>query len=161
MDDALSVVEKLIKANLQVATAESCTGGLLAAAITSVAGSSQVFGCGIVSYSNQIKTKILGVDEQMLEQYGAVSPQVACAMADGLRSISSADICLSITGIAGPDGGTAEKPVGLVYIGIADSNGVIAIEHNFVGDRQTVRFATVAEALSLIYNKIEELTQGE
>lgn len=157
MNSALPVVQKLIKEKLQVATAESCTGGLLAAAITEIPGSSQVFGCGIVSYSNQIKSKVLGVDEQLLKKYGAVSPQVACAMAEGLRSLSLADICISITGIAGPDGGTTDKPVGLVYIGVADKNGVIAIEHRFVGGRQDIRLATVNAALSLISSEIEDL----
>lgn len=113
------VVKLLIKNGKKIATAESCTGGMLSAAITSVAGSSQVFDMGICTYANSAKTKLLGVPEDVLEKYGAVSPQTAQLMAEGILRLSGADYAVSTTGIAGPDGGTAEKPVGTVYVGIA------------------------------------------
>ena len=125
------VVEKLTKNNLKLATAESCTGGLVAEKITNVPGSSEVFGygfvtyaeaevfdCGVCSYANKIKHKVLGVSEETLNTLGAVSPETALQMAEGVKKLANADIGASTTGIAGPTGGTDEKPVGLVYVGI-------------------------------------------
>ncbi|MEG1997905.1 MAG: CinA family protein [Clostridiales bacterium] len=156
MEQQIRVVQKLIEKNLQVATAESCTGGMLSAAITDAPGSSQIFGCGVVSYSNQIKEQLLGVDGVVLAEYGAVSAQVAKAMAQGLQSLSGADICVAITGIAGPAGGSVEKPVGLVYIGVADRRGVNVYEQHFSGNRQKIRKMTVARALDLIEEAIAQ-----
>lgn len=113
------VVPLLREKRLKIATAESCTGGLLSKKITTIPGSSAVFECGVVSYANRIKHELLGVPEKMLEQYGAVSEQVATAMSEGVLRLSGADIGVGITGIAGPDGGSEEKPVGTVYISVA------------------------------------------
>ena len=114
-----NVVQLLEKDRLSIATAESCTGGLLSELITSVPGASAVFELGICTYSDRIKSEFLGVSPELLEKYGAVSEQVAEAMVRGLRERSGADICVSVTGLAGPGGGTPEKPVGTVYIGFS------------------------------------------
>ncbi|MEE1319599.1 MAG: CinA family protein [Ruminococcus sp.] len=126
-----NVVETLIKHNLKVATAESCTGGLVSERITRVSGSSEVFDCGICSYSNRIKHKILGVSESTLSVLGAVSAETAIQMAEGVKKLSDADIGLSTTGIAGPTGSTPEKPVGLVYMGVCTKNKSYALKLDF------------------------------
>ena len=113
------MIKKIIKKGLKIATAESCTGGLLAARITSEAGASACFDMGLITYSNQSKIQMLGVKEQTLHRYGAVSSQTALEMSEGIKKLSGADIGISVTGIAGPGGGTDEKPVGLVYIAVA------------------------------------------
>lgn len=113
-----NVVKLLLAKGVTVATAESCTGGLLSELITSVPGASRVFEIGVCTYSNKIKHEYLGVPKALFKQYGAVSRQVALAMVRGLKKQSQADICVSVTGIAGPGGGTAEKPVGTVYVGV-------------------------------------------
>ena len=122
------VVAKLIENNFTLATAESCTGGLISERITRVSGSSEVFGCGICSYANEIKSKILGVHEETLAVLGAVSGETAIQMAEGVRKLSNADIAVSTTGIAGPTGGTPEKPVGLVYMGVSTAKKTYAIK---------------------------------
>ena len=114
-----NVVKLLEHSRCTISTAESCTGGLLSQLITSVAGASAVFEGGFCTYSNRIKTKLLGVPEEELERYGAVSSQVALSMVKGLKAYTGADICVSVTGIAGPDGGTVEKPVGTVWFGFS------------------------------------------
>src|SRR5699024_6603040 len=113
------VVEELKQRGLTLATAESCTGGLIGKRITDIPGSSACYVGGVISYSNDVKMQLLGVKQQTLSQYGAVSEQTACEMAEGVRRCTGADIGLSTTGVAGPDGGTEEKPVGLVYIGLS------------------------------------------
>ena len=118
------LVEALTRAKKRIATAESCTGGMISAAITSVSGSSAVFDCGVCSYANFIKHKIVGVREETLSTYGAVSDRTAAEMARGVRKLAGADIGVSTTGIAGPLGGTTYKPVGLVYIGVSTENGL-------------------------------------
>lgn len=123
-----SLVAHLNIAKKKIATAESCTGGLVSARITEVSGSSSVFECGICSYGNNIKTKVLGVREETLESFGAVSSQTAIEMANGVRLLSKSDIGISTTGIAGPTGGTAEKPVGLVYIGCSTKEHTFAVK---------------------------------
>lgn len=134
--------------NMMLATAESCTGGQIAKTVTDYAGSSAVFERGFVTYTNQSKTELLAVPEDILEQHGAVSAPVARLMAAGALARSHADVALSCTGIAGPDGGTETKPVGLVYIGLAVRNGAAqSFEHHFDGDREAVRTQTVAAAL--------------
>ncbi len=117
------LVKELAKAHKTVSFAESCTGGLIAKRLTDVPGASEVFGYGFVTYANEAKARLIGVSEQTLAAHGAVSPETAKEMAEGARRISGADIAVSVTGIAGPDGGTAEKPVGLVYMGVASDSG--------------------------------------
>jgi nicotinamide-nucleotide amidase len=154
-----SLVEELslllTQKNMRLVTAESCTGGMIAAAITDRAGSSAVFERGYVTYSNEAKIEELGVKSETIETYGAVSEQTASEMAKGALKNSHADIALSVTGIAGPNGGTEEKPVGLVYIGIALQNREPHIvKNNFDGDRTTIRQATVEKALEMLIDTL-------
>ena len=137
---------------LKLATAESCTGGMVAAALTDIAGSSDVFDRGFVTYSNAAKRDVLGVPEPLLIDHGAVSAPVAQAMATGALERSDAHVSVAITGIAGPGGGTAEKPVGLVHFGAAHSDGQMLHERHEFGDigRATVREKSVAVALELM-----------
>lgn len=138
-------------AGLRLATAESCTGGLIAAALTDIAGSSDVVDRGFVTYSNQAKFDLVGVSVDLLIAHGAVSEAVARAMAEGAIHHSAADLAVSVTGIAGPGGATASKPVGLVHIACARRGGVTLHEqHLFTGDRGAVRMATVKAALKLM-----------
>ncbi len=145
----------LRKKGLKLAVAESCTGGLIAKRITDVAGASDYFDLGMVSYSNKVKERFLGVPENVLCEKGAVSPEVALAMATGVRKAALSDIGLSVTGIAGPGGGTAEKPVGTVYIGLSWSDRVLVRKHLFHGDRSAIREETSEEALKLVLNCLE------
>ena len=124
MTQIKKLVYKLIKNKIKVACAESCTGGMLSSSITSVSGSSKIFNVGLVTYSNQAKIKLLKIPKKIIEKHGAVSMQCCLSMVSNLKKISKADICISITGIAGPKGGTKEKPVGLVYIGIKKGNKI-------------------------------------
>ena len=135
---------------LTLATAESCTGGLVAARLTSVPGSSNVFTGGIVAYSDEVKQSELGVPAALLAEHGAVSPQVAEAMAKGARERLGADVAVAVTGIAGPDGGTAEKPVGLVYLQAEGPDGGHGLEFSFPGDRGSIRARSVVGALHLV-----------
>lgn len=148
---AEAVLAQHRRARLKVATAESCTGGAIAAALTDIAGSSDVFERGFVVYSNEAKTELLGVPAPLVAKHGAVSQEVAAAMAEGALAHSRADAAVSVTGIAGPGGGTPTKPVGLVFIGYARRGGLPAVErHVFPGDRAAVRAATVKRALELM-----------
>lgn len=142
-------INLLKKYNLTVSTAESCTGGLVASAITEITGSSAFFGMGVVTYANEAKMKLLGVKSDTLTAYGAVSEQTAKEMAEGILSLSDSDVSISVTGIAGPTGGTPEKPVGLVYIGISGKFGTFAYENHFSGSRSDVRSQTVEKAFKL------------
>jgi nicotinamide-nucleotide amidase len=144
------VAEALRARRATVAVAESCTGGLLGARFTALPGSSDYFAGGVVAYANAVKTALLGVDDALLAQHGAVSAEVAAAMAEGARRATGASYALSTTGVAGPDGGTAEKPVGLVFLGCAGPGGSQAVRERFPGDRQSVREWTVARALHLL-----------
>ena len=144
------IVGRLAERNLTLATAESCTGGLIGSRITDVSGSSETYLVGFVTYSNQAKKELLGVDEQLLIEYGAVSEQVARAMAEGARRVSGADIAISVTGIAGPTGGTAAKPVGLVYMALAAADGTIAFEHRFSGSRMDIKQRASQAALNML-----------
>jgi nicotinamide-nucleotide amidase len=138
-----------------LATAESCTGGLIAAALTEIAGSSDVVDRGFVTYSNAAKAEMLGVPAALIGQHGAVSDPVARAMAEGAIRHSAADLAVSVTGIAGPGGGTAEKPVGLVYLGVARRGGEVSAERQvFSGDRRAIRLRTVERALALLHGLI-------
>lgn len=134
-----------------IATAESCTGGLIVATLTAIAGCSHVVDRGFITYSNEAKTEMLGVPEEMIAAHGAVSEPVAAAMATGALARSDASVAISCTGIAGPDGGSEEKPVGLVYIGCAQEGRPCAVErHLFPGDRAAVRAATVRAAFRML-----------
>ncbi|MBF0561931.1 MAG: CinA family protein [Alphaproteobacteria bacterium] len=144
------------KAGLMVATAESCTGGLIAAALTAVAGSSRVFERGFVTYSNAAKFEMLRVPLDLIAEHGAVSEAVARAMAMGALTASPADIAISVTGIAGPEGGTVDKPVGLVHMAAARrGRAILHCRHVFAGDRTAVREATVIESLTLAIQLVE------
>lgn len=144
------VVELLSKNGLSITAAESCTGGLVCGKIVNVAGASEVFRGGYITYSNKQKRNVIGVKKSTLEKYGAVSEQVAAEMAKGVLEVSKADVAISTTGIAGPGGGTPEKPVGLVYIGCAVKNKVYVEKFNFSGSRNKVRESTVVAALSMV-----------
>lgn len=140
---------------LTLATAESCTGGLIAKTVTDRPGASAVLECGFVTYSNRAKTALLGVPAALIAEHGAVSPQTARAMAKGAVENGGADIAVSCTGIAGPDGGTPEKPVGLVHIGICRAGQEPkSYEHRFTGDRAAIRAATVSAALAHIEDEL-------
>lgn len=146
-----AVVAMLKEHHLKVATAESCTGGLIAKRITDVPGASEVFECGIISYANEIKHKVLGVSEDDLNKYGAVSEPVAKQMAQGALKVSGADIAVSVTGIAGPDSDSTDKPVGLVYIGLADKENVWVREiRTSRRDRSYNRYVSASNALNMI-----------
>ena len=135
---------------LTIVTAESCTGGLIAAALTAIAGSSDVVERGFVTYSNEAKAEMLGVDPALIARVGAVSAEVAGAMVEGALARSTADVALSVTGIAGPGGATASKPVGLVFLGAERRGAAPVVERNvFPGDRAAVREASVAAAFRL------------
>ena len=142
------VVEYLRQKNLKVAFCESCTGGYISKTITDVSGASMVFDCGMVTYSNEIKTRFAGVSPMILKEKGAVSEEVAAQMAKGIRTLSGADIGISVTGIAGPGGGTEEKPVGLVYMGFSTKNTTITKKLNFRGNREKIRLSTVNAVMS-------------
>lgn len=150
MDQARGLLAALEARGLTLATAESCTGGLIAAALTAIAGSSSVVMAGFVAYSNDAKMRMVGVQEATLAAHGAVSEAVAREMAEGALREAQVDVALSCTGIAGPGGATPGKPVGLVFIGCARRGGATVVErHVFPGDRGAVRAATVAAALRL------------
>jgi nicotinamide-nucleotide amidase len=135
---------------LKLAVAESCTGGLIGGRITSIAGSSDYFERGVVVYSNLAKTEMLGVPLDLIEKHGAVSDKVAEAMAGGIRQAARTDLGLAVTGIAGPGGGTQQKPVGLVYTALASGHGVKITEHRFLGTREQVRIKASQMALDMV-----------
>lgn len=145
------VVGALLKQRrLTLAVAESCTGGLVGARITNIAGSSDYFERGAITYSNASKTDMLGVPRELIERHGAVSSEIAAAMAQGIRQAAKADIGLSVTGIAGPGGGSERKPVGLVYTALATAQGVKIAEHRFLGDRGHIRMRSSQMALDMV-----------
>ena len=150
MTTAERLVRKLSERGLTCATAESCTGGGVGSAITSVAGASAVFMGGVISYDNSVKREVLGVREEVLATKGAVSPECAAEMAEGARRLLKVDIAVSLTGIAGPDGGSKEKPVGLVWFGLATDKGTSTESRVLPGDRAAVRAAAVEHALGLL-----------
>ena len=147
-------INLLKKYNLTVSTAESCTGGLVASAITEISGSSAFFGMGVVTYANEAKMKLLGVKSDTLTAYGAVSEQTAKEMAEGILSLSDSDVSISVTGIAGPTGGTPEKPVGTVFSAICFKGKTTAYKLHFEGDRNNVRMSACYEILDKIKNLI-------
>ena len=146
-----SLIRILIKKKIKISFAESCTGGLLASTVTSISGASKIFNLGLVTYSNQAKIKILKVNKNIIKKYGAVSHECCSAMVKNLSRISKANINVSITGIAGPKGGTKQKPVGLVYIGIKKGDKIQINKCLFKGKkRSSIQKATVKKALNLI-----------
>jgi nicotinamide-nucleotide amidase len=153
-------VNLLSERKMTIATAESCSGGLLAKRITDIPGSSQVFEMGAVTYANRIKTLLLGVPEELLEKHGAVSEEVAAAMAEGVREKAGSDIGIGITGIAGPDGGTEEKPVGLIYVGLSDQAGTVVRKVKVFSQRRPrsyYRYTAASFALDMVRRRLEEL----
>ena len=157
----MSLNKKIItiikRKKLKLAIAESCTGGMLSSTITSVSGSSKVFTIGLVTYSNQAKTGILKIPRKIIKKYGAVSVQCCLAMVNNLSKISKSKICVSITGIAGPKGGTKQKPVGLVYIGIRIGKKVIVNKCNFKNKgRVYIQRQTVKKSLNLLLRLIKQ-----
>lgn len=148
MDDLIQTLfSTLEKHQMKLTTAESCTGGMIAAAITDKAGSSAYYDRGFVTYSNESKIEMLDVQPLTLDRFGAVSEQTARLMARGAYAHSKADIAVSVTGIAGPDGSSADKPVGLVFIAVCDDNNALVHKHEFKGNRHSVRVQTLEAAL--------------
>tara|TARA_B000000557_G_C20406056_1_gene288488 strand:+ start:41 stop:508 length:468 start_codon:yes stop_codon:yes gene_type:complete len=146
-----NLLKILIKKKYKISVAESCTGGLISSSITSISGASKVFNLGLITYSNQAKTKILKVNNNVIRKYGAVSHECCSAMVKNLSRISKANINISITGIAGPQGGTKKKPVGLVYIGVKKGNKIQVNKYLFKSKkRSSIRRASVEKALLLV-----------
>ena len=151
----VSLIKKLIKKKLKISFAESCTGGMLSSKITSINGSSKVFGLGLITYSNQAKIKFLKINKNIINKYGAVSSECCRAMVVNLSKISKANINVSITGIAGPNGGSKQKPVGLVYIGVKKGSKLIIKKNLFKSkNRKSIQKASVNKALKIISNLI-------
>ena len=145
------IIKKLIKKKVKISLAESCTGGLLASTITSINGSSKIFSLGLVTYSNQSKIKFLKVNRNIIKKYGAVSSQCCKAMAEGLSKISKVHLNISITGIAGPKGGSKLKPVGLVYIGIKKGKKILINKNLFKSKKRiSIQKAAVKKALNIV-----------
>ena len=152
---SLKIVKLLTKKKLTVSFAESCTGGLLASSITSISGSSKVFNMGLVTYSNNAKVKLLQVPKKTITKYGAVSYETCLSMVKNLSKISKSNISISITGVAGPNGGTKEKPVGLVYIGLKRGSKIIVKKNLFKSKKRiTIQKATVNQALKMILSML-------
>ncbi len=151
------VILLIKRKKMKLSIAESCTGGMLSSAITSVNGSSKVFNMGLITYSNQAKINILKVPEKIIKKYGAVSVQCCLAMVNNLRKISKSSVCVSITGIAGPKGGSKQKPVGLVYIGIRIGKKVVINKCNFKNKgRIFIQKQTVKKSLNLLTRLIKQ-----
>jgi PncC family amidohydrolase len=150
----------LVPAGRTLATAESCTGGLIAHALTEIAGSSGYFRGGFVTYDNEVKRDQLGVPDALLVAHGAVSAQVARAMAEGARDRLGTDLGVAVTGIAGPDGGTTEKPVGLTYIAVADADGVDVRRYHWTADRSGNKRESAYAALALVLERVGEATDA-
>ena len=150
---SLKIVKLLTKKKITVSFAESCTGGLLASSITSISGSSKVFNMGLVTYSNNAKAKLLQVPKKTIRKYGAVSYETCLSMVKNLSKISKANISISITGVAGPNGGTKAKPVGLVYIGLKKGSKIIVKKNLFKSKKRiSIQKATAKQALKMILN---------
>ena len=145
----------LSKRGKTLSTAESCTGGLIAKTITDIPGSSRYFAGGVVSYSNEIKSKVLRVGRVLLEKHGAVSEEAALAMAKGVQALMHTDCAIAVTGIAGPDGGSAKKPVGLVYIAVANGKDIEVKRYVFHKDREGNRKETTAAAINMLLQKLQ------
>lgn len=150
-----TIAARLINSKKSLAIAESCTGGAISAAFTALAGASKYLLAGVTAYSNDVKINVLGVAKADIEQHGAVSETVAIQMAEGVRKITGADFAIATTGVAGPGGGSAEKPVGTVYIGFASASKSFVILKNCGTERSQVVAQATAEALSILRNEIE------
>ena len=148
-----SLVKILIKKKLKISFVESCTGGLLASSVTSISGASKIFNLGLVTYSNQSKIDELNIDPNDISTHGAVSEKIAKKMAQHIQQKTGSNLAISITGIAGPDGGTDEKPVGTVFIALADKNEVQVKKIHALGDREKIQHKAVTEALLMIWEK--------
>ena len=157
MQDSLEeqVGKALKERKLTLSVAESCTGGLMASRITDIPGSSQYFRGGIIAYQNDVKESILGVPPEVISEYGVISEETVRAMATGCQRLFASDIAVAITGLAGPGGGTAETPVGLVYIGVATSTGVVAHRFQWSGDRIQNKKSAVHAAITLIREALD------
>ena len=149
------LLNKCLEKKLTVTTAESCTGGMIASSIVSISGSSTIFKSSVVTYSNDMKSKILNIPLKLINENGAVSKVIAYNMASNVLNLMKADISIAVTGIAGPSGGSKNKPVGLVYIGIGTKKNIIKKEYLFIGNRLKIRQETTLEALKLSNNIIE------
>ncbi len=150
------VVRALLAKGFNITTAESCTGGMIASTLINVAGISEIYKEGYITYSNEAKQKLLGVDKEALERFGAVSEIVASQMAQGAALAAGAEAALAVTGIAGPDGGTDEKPVGLVYIGCYLNGKITVTRNQFTGTRLMIRQETTKQALELLLKCLNE-----
>ena len=159
-EEIISAAERLVRSLAEeqktIATAESCTGGMIGQSLTSVPGASRVYGFGFITYANEAKERLLGVEHETLLSHGAVSPETAREMAQGARRVSGADIAVAVTGIAGPGGGTPEKPVGLVYVGISSGHGTRAVRLGLGGSRDEIRRRTVLCALDLVMEELKK-----
>lgn len=164
-EEIANISEKIVvlckKYGKKVATAESCTGGMISGALTSVSGSSAVIELGVCSYSNRVKHEVLGVSAETLEEFSEYSIKCAEEMAEGAVKLSGADYGVSTTGVAGPTGGTEEHPVGEVFIGVADNGSVSAERFVFSGDREEVRAKACYKALELLFKEIETENRGK
>jgi len=160
MDNDQELAALFLASGMTLALAESCTGGMVAARITALTGCSVWFCGGVVAYHNDVKQHLLGVPLSLLEQHGAVSEQVALARAEGARRQLGSDLALAVTGIAGPDGGTPEKPVGTVYLALASGDGSRVIRCQFDGDRAAVRGQSVEQAFFLLKIRLKEPEMG-
>lgn len=149
-----AILERCREADLTLATAESCTGGLIGHLLTEIAGASAVYRGGLISYSDDLKQAELGVAPETLRRHGAVSAQACAAMADGARMRYGSDVAVAVTGIAGPDGGTAAKPVGMTYVAVADGDGHDVRRHLWDGDRQGNKLASARAALELLHERL-------
>ena len=151
----IQIIKLLKRKKLKISVAESCTGGMLSSAITSVSGASKVFTMGLVTYSNQAKMSILKVPKKIIQKHGAVSIQCCLAMVNNLSKISKSKMCVSITGIAGPKGGAKQKPVGLVYVGVKNGRKILVSKNQFKNKgRSAIQKATVKKALNLIIRQL-------
>jgi nicotinamide-nucleotide amidase len=156
-DLAKVVIKAATKRGMTIATAESCTGGLISSCLTDISGSSAAFLCGFITYSNEAKSRVLGVPSDAIAEFGAVSDIVAAAMAEGALAQSGSDLAISVTGVAGPNGGTKEKPVGLVYLSLAQlEEDAVIKRYVFAGTRDDIRRSTVGAALELIFGRLRE-----
>lgn len=149
-----AILDRCREADLTLSTAESCTGGLIGHLLTEIAGASAVYRGGLISYSDELKQVELGLTPETLQRHGAVSAQTCAAMAEGARRRYGTDFAISVTGIAGPDGGTAAKPVGLTYVAVADAAGHDVRRHLWDGDRQANKLASARAALELLYERL-------
>jgi PncC family amidohydrolase len=154
--DALGLKREFLRRKETLSLAESCTGGRIASAITAIPGSSQYFYGGVVSYANSAKTALLGVHSSIIKKVGAVSPEVALAMAKGAKNKFKTTWAVSVTGIAGPHGGTMSKPIGLVFFGVAGPGVHWVLQHRFVGNRKTIQEKSTKEALSIMLEILKE-----